>query len=50
MAQVKTDLNPETSNEFCYTIEGNIGCGKSTFLTLLKERFPEAKWIEEPVS
>lgn len=43
-------LNPETSSKFCYTIEGNIGCGKSTFLTLLKERVPEAKWIEEPVS
>ena len=25
-------LNPELSTEFCYTIEGNIGCGKSTFL------------------
>ena len=26
-------INPEAkSNEFCFTIEGNIGCGKSTFL------------------
>ena len=53
MAEVKTqptDLNPEATRQFCYTIEGNIGCGKSTFLALLKERFPEAKWIEEPVS
>lgn len=43
-------LNPELSTEFCYTIEGNIGCGKSTFLELLRERLPEAKWIEEPVN
>lgn len=42
--------NPELRNECCYAIEGNIGCGKSTFLTLLKESLPEAKWIEEPVS
>lgn len=33
----------------CFTIEGNIGCGKSTFLEVLRERFPEAIWIEEPV-
>ena len=43
-------LNPELSTEFCFTIEGNIGCGKSTFLELLRERLPEAKWIEEPVN
>lgn len=49
-AKALTNLNPEALNEFCYTIEGNIGCGKSTFLAMLKERFPEAKWIEEPVS
>lgn len=33
----------------CFTIEGNIGCGKSTFLEVLREKFPEAVWIEEPV-
>lgn len=43
-------INPEAkSNNFCFTIEGNIGCGKSTFLELLRQRIPEAKWIEEPV-
>ena len=43
-------LNPETYSNVHFTIEGNIGCGKSTFLELLRERFPEAKWIEEPVA
>jgi deoxyguanosine kinase len=33
-----------------FTIEGNIGCGKSTFLELLKQRIPELEWIEEPVT
>jgi ABC-type lipoprotein export system ATPase subunit len=40
-------LNPEfAKNDFCYTIEGNIGCGKSTFLEILRQKIPEAKWIE----
>jgi deoxyadenosine/deoxycytidine kinase len=39
-------LNPETLiSDYCFTIEGNIGCGKSTFLEILKEKIPEAKWI-----
>ena len=33
-----------------YAIEGNIGCGKSTFISILKERFPQLHWIEEPVA
>lgn len=34
-------INPEAkSNDFCFTIEGNIGCGKSTFLELLRQRIP----------
>jgi len=34
-------INPEAkSNLFCFTIEGNIGCGKSTFLELLRQRIP----------
>lgn len=35
----KTDQNDSNSgytNEYCFTIEGNIGCGKSTFLALLR--------------
>lgn len=44
-------LNPELpKRDYCYTIEGNIGCGKSTFLEMLRQKVPEAKWIEEPVS
>jgi len=44
-------LNPELpKRDYCYTIEGNIGCGKSTFLEILRQKVPEAKWIEEPVS
>lgn len=49
----KTDQNDRNSSytsEYCFTIEGNIGCGKSTFLALLRQKLPEAKWIEEPVS
>ena len=42
--------NPEFTSDYCFAIEGNIGCGKSTFLSLLRESLPEAKWIEEPVS
>ena len=42
--------NPEFTTDCCFAIEGNIGCGKSTFLSLLRESLPEAKWIEEPVS
>jgi len=45
------NLNPELpKRDNFYTIEGNIGCGKSTFLELLRKKVPEAKWIEEPVS
>jgi deoxyadenosine/deoxycytidine kinase len=36
--------------EWCFTIEGNIGCGKSTLLGIFREKFPDSKWIEEPVS
>ena len=44
-------MNPEfPKTDFCYTIEGNIGCGKSTFLELLRRKVPEAQWIEEPVA
>jgi hypothetical protein len=44
-------LNPELpKRDYCYTIEGNIGCGKSTFLEMLRQKVPQAKWIEEPVS
>jgi len=44
-------LNPELpKRDYCYTIEGNIGCGKSTFLEVLRQKVPEAKWIEEPVT
>lgn len=40
-------LNPEfPKKDYCYTIEGNIGCGKSTFLEILRLKVPEAKWIE----
>ena len=46
----ETSPEQETKHQYCFTIEGNIGCGKSTFLQILKERIPEAKWIEEPVS
>ena len=45
------NINPELpKRDYCYTIEGNIGCGKSTFLEMLRKKVPEAKWIEEPVS
>ena len=42
-------MNPELP-KFYFTIEGNIGCGKSTIVELLRQRMPEARWIEEPVS
>lgn len=32
-----------------FTIEGNIGCGKSTFLKVVQKYFPELVLIEEPV-
>lgn len=50
----KPHLNPENSeSEGCsslFTIEGNIGCGKSTFLNILREYFEDVKLIEEPVA
>lgn len=46
----ETSSEQENKHQYYFTIEGNIGCGKSTFLQILKERIPEAKWIEEPVS
>lgn len=49
-----TSLNPENSesdsNSTLFTIEGNIGCGKSTFLKILKKHFSDIKLIEEPVA
>lgn len=33
-----------------YSIEGNIGSGKSTFLNLLKTHIPEIQVIPEPVA
>jgi deoxyguanosine kinase len=32
-----------------FSVEGNIGCGKSSFLRVLRARLPEVQWIEEPV-
>lgn len=47
-------LNPENSesdsNSTLFTIEGNIGCGKSTFLKILRKHFADVKLIEEPVA
>lgn len=36
----ESSTNPERIIDYCFTIEGNIGCGKSTFLAILKEKFP----------
>jgi deoxyadenosine/deoxycytidine kinase len=41
------ELSKPTSAYFA--VEGNIGCGKSSFLDVLKARVPELQWIEEPV-
>ena len=30
-------MDTETKPAYCYTIEGNIGCGKSTFLEILRK-------------
>ena len=50
-SHLKIPLNPELpKKDYCYTIEGNIGCGKSTFLEILRQKVPETKCIEEPVS
>lgn len=32
-----------------YIVEGNIGVGKTTFLSLLKKEFPDMEFISEPV-
>lgn len=32
-----------------FTIEGNIGCGKTTFLNMLKKHCPEIQFLAEPV-
>lgn len=50
LTQESQSFNAAGSKKLCYTIEGNIGCGKSTFLQILKERIPEVHIIEEPVS
>jgi deoxyadenosine/deoxycytidine kinase len=39
-----------TSKKILITIEGNIGGGKSTLLSLLKKEYPEFVIIDEPVS
>ena len=33
-----------------YIVEGNIGAGKSTFLSLLKNRLPGLTIVQEPVN
>lgn len=43
--------NPEqATTDYVFTIEGNIGCGKSTLLEILRQKIPNAHWIEEPVA
>lgn len=32
-----------------YSIEGNIGAGKTTFINILRDNFPDMEIIEEPV-
>lgn len=32
-----------------FTIEGNIGCGKSTILNIFKEHFKDFLFLDEPV-
>lgn len=39
-------LSDMTSSNFGYfSVEGNIGCGKSSFLAALKARLPEVEWV-----
>ena len=37
------------SQHTAFTIEGNIGCGKSTFLKIVSKHFPSLELIQEPV-
>lgn len=41
-------VNQQSTNLY-FTIEGNIGCGKSTILEILETHFPSIKFLEEPV-
>lgn len=43
-------LSESAGHGYHVTVEGNIGCGKSTFLAILKEKFPNITFIQEPVS
>lgn len=43
-------LSQCADNGYHVTVEGNIGCGKSTFLTILMDQFPNIRFIQEPVS
>ena len=36
-------------NKLIISIEGNIGSGKSTFLSFLKENFDDICFVDEPV-
>lgn len=49
--QYSNSLLPQPADNGCHvTVEGNIGCGKSTFLAILKGNFPNITFIQEPVS
>ncbi|KAF6777733.1 hypothetical protein AHF37_02512 [Paragonimus kellicotti] len=37
------------SQSFTVTVEGNIGCGKSTFLRYFEQLSPNAEVLQEPI-